>query len=222
MATSPEVIRQRRIVAVIAFAVLAALLVVRGHAAHRLQGRRTPETAAAGQGDADGDSRSRSSSRAAVARSSRDYRVVAYYGAPQDKQLGALGIGSPTAMTKKLVKQSKGYERKSRPVMPAMELIAVVAAARPRRGRPLQPAPARFGHPPLPEGRPQGQGAADPRHPARPQRLLHRDQAPAQVPQGARRRARARPRMADGPEPDPRQGHRPRRRATRSTPRPTG
>src|SRR5204862_1018884 len=60
-----------------------------------------------------------------------DYRVVAYYGAPQDKQLGALGIGSPTAMTKKLAKQSKGYQRKSRPVMPAMELIAVVAAGAP-------------------------------------------------------------------------------------------
>jgi hypothetical protein len=63
-----------------------------------------------------------------------DFRVVAYYGAPQDKQLGALGIGSPSAMTKKLVKQAKGYERKTRPVLPAMELIAVVAAAHPGEG----------------------------------------------------------------------------------------
>ena len=31
-------------------------------------------------------------------------------------------------------KQAKGYERKSRPVMPAMELIAVVAAAHPGEG----------------------------------------------------------------------------------------
>jgi len=60
-----------------------------------------------------------------------DYRVVAYYGAPQDDALGALGIGSPASAAKKLAKQSKGYERKSRPVMPAMELIAVVAAAHP-------------------------------------------------------------------------------------------
>ena len=61
-----------------------------------------------------------------------------------------------------------------------MELIAVVAAARPGRGRPLQPAPARRGHPPLPEGRAQGQGAADARHPARALGLLHRDDAAAQ------------------------------------------
>src|SRR6186997_587487 len=60
-----------------------------------------------------------------------DFRVVAYYGAPQDRQLGALGIGSPTQMTRKLEKQAKPYARKSRPVLPAMELIAVVAAAHP-------------------------------------------------------------------------------------------
>ena len=69
----------------------------------------------------------------------------------------------------------------------------------PGPGRSLQPAPARLGDPPLPEGGAQGQVAADPRHPARPLGLLHRDQAAAQVAQGARRRARAGPRMADGP-----------------------
>ena len=63
-----------------------------------------------------------------------DFRVVAYYGAPQDRQLGALGIGSPTQMTRKLEKQAKPYDRKSRPVLPAMELIAVVAAAHPGPG----------------------------------------------------------------------------------------
>ena len=63
-----------------------------------------------------------------------DFRVVAYYGAPQDRQLGALGIGSPTQMTRKLEKQAKPYARKSRPVLPAMELIAVVAAAHPGPG----------------------------------------------------------------------------------------
>ena len=60
-----------------------------------------------------------------------DFRVVAYYGAPQDPQLGALGIGSPAQAARKLERQAKGYERKSRPVLPAMELIAVVAAAHP-------------------------------------------------------------------------------------------
>jgi hypothetical protein len=62
------------------------------------------------------------------------YRVVAYYGAPQDKQLGALGIGSPAQMTKKLERQAKPYDRKTRPILPAMELIAVVAAAHPGDG----------------------------------------------------------------------------------------
>ena len=66
-----------------------------------------------------------------------------------------------------------------------------------RAGRPLQPAPVRLGDPPLPEGGAQGQEPADPRHPARPLGLLHRDQAAAQVAQGARRRARAGPRVAD-------------------------
>ena len=63
-----------------------------------------------------------------------DYRVVAYYGAPQDDELGALGIGSPASAVKKLNAQAKGYDRKTRPVMPALELIAVVAAAHPEEG----------------------------------------------------------------------------------------
>ncbi|MDA0171796.1 hypothetical protein OJ998_22030 [Solirubrobacter taibaiensis] len=63
-----------------------------------------------------------------------DYRVVAYYGAPQDDELGALGIGSPASAVKKLNAQAKGYARKTRPVMPALELIAVVAAAHPEEG----------------------------------------------------------------------------------------
>jgi hypothetical protein len=63
-----------------------------------------------------------------------DFRVVAYYGAPQDEQLGALGIGTPAQAARKLERQAKGYARKSRPVLPAMELIAVVAAAHPGPG----------------------------------------------------------------------------------------
>jgi hypothetical protein len=56
-----------------------------------------------------------------------DYRVVAYYGAPQDPGLGQLGIGTPAHAVKLLLAQAKGYERKTRPVMPALELLAVIA-----------------------------------------------------------------------------------------------
>jgi hypothetical protein len=62
------------------------------------------------------------------------YRVVAYYGAPQDPQLGELGIGSPDAAVRRLERQAKAYARPSRPVMPVLELIAVVAAAHPGDG----------------------------------------------------------------------------------------
>src|SRR4051794_12428859 len=63
-----------------------------------------------------------------------NYRVVAYYGAPQDRELGALGIGKPDSAVRKPVRQAKGYQRKSRPVMPALELLAVVAANSPGEG----------------------------------------------------------------------------------------
>ena len=55
------------------------------------------------------------------------YRVVAFYGAPQDKELGELGIGTPTSAARRLLKQAKPYARRTRPVLPAMELIASVA-----------------------------------------------------------------------------------------------
>ena len=63
-----------------------------------------------------------------------DKRIVAFYGAPQAEELGQLGIGSPSSMARKLEQQAKAYERPSRPVLPAMELIAVVAAAHPEEG----------------------------------------------------------------------------------------
>ena len=70
-----------------------------------------------------------------AARSFRDYRVVAYYGAPQDAELGALGHRQARAA------RSRGWSgRRSptraggRPVLPALELIAVVAAADPGDG----------------------------------------------------------------------------------------
>jgi hypothetical protein len=60
-----------------------------------------------------------------------DKRVVAFYGNPADRQLGILGIGSPDLAGRRLVRQAKAYARKTRPVQPAMELLAVVANADP-------------------------------------------------------------------------------------------
>jgi hypothetical protein len=59
------------------------------------------------------------------------YRVVAFYGAPQDKELGTLGIGTPDAMANRLRKAARPYRRAGRPIMPAFELIAVVASGAP-------------------------------------------------------------------------------------------
>jgi hypothetical protein len=58
-------------------------------------------------------------------------RVVAYYGAPQDRELGALGIGSPDAAARRLERQAGAYRERGRPVLPAFELIATVAAGAP-------------------------------------------------------------------------------------------
>jgi hypothetical protein len=59
------------------------------------------------------------------------YRVVAFYGAPQDPQLGELGIGSPRHAAAKLIHQARPYAAGGRPVLPAMELITDVASYAP-------------------------------------------------------------------------------------------
>jgi hypothetical protein len=58
-----------------------------------------------------------------------DYRVVAFYGAPQADELGELGIGSPDSAARRLRRQARPYVKKTRPVQLAFELIAVVANA---------------------------------------------------------------------------------------------
>jgi hypothetical protein len=63
-----------------------------------------------------------------------DHRIVAFYGAPQAQELGELGIGTPASAARRLARQARGYERKTRPVLPAMELLAVVAADAPGPG----------------------------------------------------------------------------------------
>jgi hypothetical protein len=61
------------------------------------------------------------------------YRVVAFYGAPQSHELGALGIGSPDYAARRLAKQADPYAQKTRPVMLAFELLADVANHDPGR-----------------------------------------------------------------------------------------
>src|SRR5215212_9779367 len=57
------------------------------------------------------------------------FRVVAYYGAPQDDELGILGIGSPKLAARRLERQAKPYARPGRPVLPTMELIAAIVTS---------------------------------------------------------------------------------------------
>ena len=129
MSHSSTVYRRRRIAALAAVA-RGRRGRVRGHPAHRLRRRRA--AARAGRA-AQATPTPEAAARAAPRRPPilPDFRVVAYYGAPQDRQLGALGIGTPAQAARKLERQAEPYDRKSRPVLPAMELIAVVAAAHP-------------------------------------------------------------------------------------------
>lgn len=60
-----------------------------------------------------------------------DRRVVAFYGNPQDRALGALGIGTPAQAARRLRRAARGYARKTRPVLPMFELISTVAARDP-------------------------------------------------------------------------------------------
>ncbi len=57
--------------------------------------------------------------------------MLAFYGAPQAPELGALGIGTPDQAAARLERQARPYERPKRPVLPALELIAVIANADP-------------------------------------------------------------------------------------------
>jgi hypothetical protein len=135
MTESSAVYRRRRIVAIVGAAVAAALLVF---AITQLTGSGAAEPATTAGADARAVATPKPKPLVELPRGGRtilpDFRVVAYYGAPQDKQLGALGIGKPAQAAKKLERAAKPFARKSRPVLPAMELIAVVAAAHPGEG----------------------------------------------------------------------------------------
>jgi hypothetical protein len=58
-------------------------------------------------------------------------RVVAFYGAPQDPELGVLGETPLPDAVAKLTRQARAYEQPGRPVLPAIELIATLAQAAP-------------------------------------------------------------------------------------------
>jgi hypothetical protein len=58
-------------------------------------------------------------------------RVVAYYGAPQNEELGVLGIGTPDQAARKLLRQARAYAEPGRPVLPALELIVSLAHSAP-------------------------------------------------------------------------------------------
>jgi hypothetical protein len=124
---SPAVFRRRRLVA------LAVLVAVVGGVLALLLG---------GGDDEQPASRKAASEAAAkpveLPRGGRrllpDRRIVAYYGAPQDAELGALGIGSPASAARRLEREAQPYAEPERPVLPAMELIAVTAAAHPGEG----------------------------------------------------------------------------------------
>ena len=60
-----------------------------------------------------------------------EFRVVGFAGAPQDEALGALGVGSLDQAARRLERQARPYTRGPgrRPVLPAFELIAVIANA---------------------------------------------------------------------------------------------
>jgi hypothetical protein len=122
----PDAVYRRRRLA--ALAVLAVSLVVVAGAVSALTGGGADEP-----GTAEGTGGAAKAGPPQLPRGGRsvlpEHRVVAYYGAPQSHELGALGIGTPDAAVRRLVRQSRAYERRSRPVLPALELIAVVAQA---------------------------------------------------------------------------------------------
>jgi hypothetical protein len=112
--------RQRRLVAAGAIGLFALVLPAVGLLAFGGDGKDAPEARPEPK-------------RAELPRGRRTilpgYRVVAYYGAPQDDELGILGIGSPRRAARRLERQARPYSRPRRPVLPALELIAAIVTS---------------------------------------------------------------------------------------------
>ena len=62
-----------------------------------------------------------------------EFRVIGFAGAPQAEGLGALGIGTLDSAAARLERQARAYSQGPgrRPILPAFELIAVIANASP-------------------------------------------------------------------------------------------
>jgi len=118
--------RQRRMVAAAAVGVaaVAGLVVLTG-------GRDGPVGAPAGAASSGAPPKPRPQLPGGGRRLLPDRQIVAYYGAPQDPQLGELGIGSPKSAGERLLEQAAQYDGHGKPVQPAFELIATIVTADP-------------------------------------------------------------------------------------------
>ena len=131
---SAGVLRRRRLAALGVVGAVGGLAAVVGALASGGSGasdagRRMASRAAAG--------RSASARLAELPRGGRrlfpHFRVVAFYGAPQDPELGTLGIGTAAHAGRRLAVVARAYRPLGRPVLPAMELLAVIADGDPGR-----------------------------------------------------------------------------------------
>lgn len=130
---SAATIHQRRVVAASVLGAVAAVALIGGAIAGSGSGSGS-KSSAAENGAASNAARPKPAPAQLPGGGRRlfpDRRVVAFYGNPRAAQLGELGIGTPAQAAKKLLKQARPYGRKSRPVLPAMELISTVATAAP-------------------------------------------------------------------------------------------
>jgi hypothetical protein len=118
-----HIYRRRRLTALgglLALVVIAGLLIGSGNG-----GDEPESTAARGVPPAGAPSELPQGGRSLLP----EHRVVAFYGAPQSRELGALGIGKPDTAARRLARQAKPYGRDRRPALPALELITVIANA---------------------------------------------------------------------------------------------
>jgi hypothetical protein len=123
------VIRRRRLVAVSALGAVAAAAVVGGALVGARGGDSRADTAARAVAAGGHAQRAPAQLPGGGRHLFPERRVIAFYGNPRDDELGVLGIGTPAHAARRLLEQAAPYDRKSRHVLPAMELIATVATA---------------------------------------------------------------------------------------------
>ena len=124
-AEQQRIYRRRRVLALVVGVVLLALL-VRGCSAL--------------VGGGGGEEASEAAAPPELPRGGRlvlpRHRIVAYYGAPQDPELGVLGETPPEEAARTLARRAGEYHRApgagpARPVLPALELISTLAQSAP-------------------------------------------------------------------------------------------